>query len=421
MLRRFAVAVSLALALLLPGMASAQLVPDAVRDARASVYRVEGVVPEDGIVIGGGTAWAVTPSKLITNAHVIDAIEEFDAGGKQKDILVVDADGRSFAVIEAQSFDHIDAGILTIAGATLQPLEILPRELAVDTPIWNLGYPASADTIVGYAQQAQLSSGTIQSYNDFHYTSSRFRTTRVFRHDAESSGGSSGSPMLNGCGQVVGLLFAGAVDQDGTPLAGATRVAISSFELANYMDEEARSLKFTAASGCTFGQGGGLLWWVWLIGGGLAAGSAPLAWWFWRRGAGPRPAPSAASNSGGLARRHQGPAAADLPKDTLCLSGDGPKGPFEIQAKFRKDGSLRLGSTDDPSKGNDLVLAFHGVSRSHAQFMRVGDTDTLIVTDLGSTNGTFVGSNRVGKNQQETLVSGDTLKVGKWTLKVQIK
>ncbi len=71
------------------------------------------------------------------------------------------------------------------------------------------------------------------------------------------------------------------------------------------------------------------------------------------------------------------------------------------------DGPVTLGRLAEC----DLVLNDPNVSRRHAEFRRT--TDGVVVTDLGSTNGTRV--NGVPVREQQ-LVSGDELTVGSTTL-----
>jgi len=58
-----------------------------------------------------------------------------------------------------------------------------------------------------------------------------------------------------------------------------------------------------------------------------------------------------------------------------------------------------------------IVLADPNVSRRHAEFRRVGDA--IVVTDLGSTNGTRVNGVAV---REQNLASGDEVSVGSTTL-----
>lgn len=58
----------------------------------------------------------------------------------------------------------------------------------------------------------------------------------------------------------------------------------------------------------------------------------------------------------------------------------------------------------------DLLIADSTVSRRHATLTLEGDT--LTVEDLGSSNGTYVGSRRLAPGERAAVMSGDTLKFG---------
>ncbi len=64
--------------------------------------------------------------------------------------------------------------------------------------------------------------------------------------------------------------------------------------------------------------------------------------------------------------------------------------------------------------GNDVVVPDEQVSRKHAEIEERGGN--LIVTDLNSSNGTFVNGTRISSPQ--TLRSGDTVQIGTTVLKV---
>ncbi len=64
--------------------------------------------------------------------------------------------------------------------------------------------------------------------------------------------------------------------------------------------------------------------------------------------------------------------------------------------------------------GNDLVVPDEQVSRKHAEIEERGGV--MFVTDLGSSNGTFVNGTRISSPQ--TLRSGDTVQIGTTVLKV---
>jgi hypothetical protein len=82
--------------------------------------------------------------------------------------------------------------------------------------------------------------------------------------------------------------------------------------------------------------------------------------------------------------------------------------------------SLRLGDVGDRpfvvgrSRSADLVLGADSVSRRHAQLVRRGDE--YLLTDLGSTNGTWIGGRRVGEIE---VVPGDLLRLGDLPLRLR--
>lgn len=74
------------------------------------------------------------------------------------------------------------------------------------------------------------------------------------------------------------------------------------------------------------------------------------------------------------------------------------------------DGKLSIGR----QSANDIVVSDEQVSRRHAEIQAVANG--VLVTDLGSSNGTFVNGTRVSSPQ--TIRSGDTLQVGTTVLRL---
>jgi hypothetical protein len=93
---------------------------------------------------------------------------------------------------------------------------------------------------------------------------------------------------------------------------------------------------------------------------------------------------------------------------------EGPDG-VSFAEVVLSDGS-RVGVRADPvvigrMPECEIVLADPNVSRRHAELRRVDDT--VVVTDLGSTNGTRVNGTAV---REQTLASGDEITVGSTTM-----
>jgi len=77
---------------------------------------------------------------------------------------------------------------------------------------------------------------------------------------------------------------------------------------------------------------------------------------------------------------------------------------------------LEGGNTIGRRGGNDLVLDDPYVSGNHA-LISVGDTISL--TDLGSTNGTFVGGARLAADEPMTITPSDEIVIGKTTARIE--
>lgn len=384
--------------LALPSMLFAQQVPSAVEQTRESVFRVGFTIKDKTGLIG--TAWAVNDNTLITNAHVVNAFLEIEKAAGEKGTLIIFAeDGQKVPIIEYKALDKIDAATLKIASHNLKPLAILPGRFDESTPIWIVGFPGVSDHVVVSATET-ISAGTIHSYFDYDDPNSA-NIFRAFKHQATSGPGSSGSPILNKCGDVVGLHFAGESDDKGAGIPGASRLAISSQMLADYLSVESRSTKFETAGSCQ-ASAMKIPVWVYITGAVLLVAAGATYFVKSRSGTGnstPNPAPQ--------------------PKirNTLVLKGRRDGADFEVQAEFKGGkGSLQIGSSEDPAKGNDLVLSFPHVSRVHAKIERIGDS--LLITDVGSANGTSVKGSKIAPNEAITFSNGETVSFGDVEVKV---
>ncbi len=63
----------------------------------------------------------------------------------------------------------------------------------------------------------------------------------------------------------------------------------------------------------------------------------------------------------------------------------------------------------------------YGVSRSHATLRVDKENQRLLITDEGSTNGTFINGVKLPRNMESTLSNGDELKLGKMCFHIKIK
>ena len=72
---------------------------------------------------------------------------------------------------------------------------------------------------------------------------------------------------------------------------------------------------------------------------------------------------------------------------------------------------LRVGDSSVGREDADVTLLDKTISRLHAKII-VGDDHSVVLEDLGSTNGTQVNGERMAPNSARTLVDGDTVRFG---------
>jgi len=197
-----------ALALLAPLPALAG--PADIEAAARGVVRVV-IVEHDGsevIPISHGTGFAVTPERIVTNAHVVqEAIDDPDLA-----IGIVPSDGQSavYGRLVAVSSRNDLALVATTSTMNLPPLTVSGNPPTNSGPVTAVGYPMNVDRAQGlsitdifHAQPPVTSTGFL----------SGSRPTRDFDsllHTAPIARGNSGGPLLDECGRVIGVNSFGA-------------------------------------------------------------------------------------------------------------------------------------------------------------------------------------------------------------------
>ena len=200
------------------------------------------------------TAFAVGPNLLATNSHVTRGLEEMMGQTAYEDVVAVEA-GTGTVVPLALAINNPaftgnplaepDVGLLT-TGATLPVvLALAPPNgvtgVGVSDEVFVVGFPGDVNefvpTIPGETiPQATALPGNVTALRNFDPTVPVTETTTdIIQHDAATSPGMSGSPMLH-CGVVVGVNNAGTIKQILTPDANGNvlvdRVAAASNNFA---------------------------------------------------------------------------------------------------------------------------------------------------------------------------------------------
>ena len=177
-----------------------------------------------------GTSFAVDSTRLVTNAHVIDAVLElalqFDPSVK---FAVVQHETGTYFLIERMwkhpDFDPErflstpDLGVISVAGVlpTVVTLanDFRLRGLSVLDNVALCGFPGDVSLDVGSSRpRATCLPGTITALRPFDPNEPASpENTLLIQHDIPTSRGTSGSAIFNAMGQVVAVNNAATVDE----------------------------------------------------------------------------------------------------------------------------------------------------------------------------------------------------------------
>ena len=181
-------------------------------------------------VMGSGTGFFVSPDRILTNAHVADIQSEVWEKYKAKGFFVVinETIGMREAKIETvatrdTSF-NIDAALLEVVNYASPSFLPFAADAQVGEWIAIGGFPGKA-TDVDAAMSSLID--FIESKQEPPLPDSAIPTLRVddgilsnkyvnkasraltLQYSLETTGGNSGSPIINACGEVVGLHYSG--------------------------------------------------------------------------------------------------------------------------------------------------------------------------------------------------------------------
>ncbi len=232
----FALVAALA-ALLLAGFAAlapARAEPADVAAAARGVVRVV-VIGSDGeeiYPISHGTGFAVSPTRIVTNAHVVlqaQADETLRIG-----IVPSEGDDAEYASVIAVS-PRNDLALLAIEGdLRLPPLSIAGGGTSDSGEVSAVGYPMNVDRAQGLGNGDIFKSQPPVKSRGFLSGTRPSRQFDTILHTAPIARGNSGGPLLDGCGRVLGVNSFGA-DSDGSD--AEFYFAVSDRELLPFLRE----------------------------------------------------------------------------------------------------------------------------------------------------------------------------------------
>ncbi len=192
---------------------------------RYTVFVLAGQHRETGEFRGFCTAFAISSNILATNAHCIKTGQKKFTNLKA---LMNGAPANRYSIIRVYPHPGYqegrispDVGLLLVHGHLSQTVTIArTQELSQVTPgtvVFLYGFPGRLNK--EEAPEATFIKGDIGRVTTFDQRLGNFGQNSLLQHSAFSSSGTSGSPMFNSAGRVIGINSGGYLE-NGKPLSG---------------------------------------------------------------------------------------------------------------------------------------------------------------------------------------------------------
>lgn len=171
-----------------------------VSKSRPSVVKIRGVATACQKVLEG-TGFVIAPNRVMSNAHVVAGSET----------VTVEAEGNKYDATVVSYDPNADISILDVPDLPLQPLVFADEPAKTGTDAVVLGYPGGGDFAATPARVREIIE---LSGPDIYKTTTVNREVYTIRGPVRQ--GNSGGPMINRAGQVIGVVFGAAVDDNDT-------------------------------------------------------------------------------------------------------------------------------------------------------------------------------------------------------------
>ena len=172
-----------------------------VNSVSGSVVQISGVATSCSRQIDG-SGFVYARERVMTNAHVLAGVAE----------PVVSAEGDEYDAYPVYVDEETDVAVLAVPGLPQVPLAFSPEPAGSGDDAIIMGYPGGGGFFVG---PARVRDRTDISGPDFRNEQTVVRD--VYALYGEVRAGNSGGPLFDPEGQVLGVVFASAIDD---PLTG---------------------------------------------------------------------------------------------------------------------------------------------------------------------------------------------------------
>ena len=212
---------------------------DDISDAYGGVGRILVIVSwgEEDEYVGFGSGFAVTPTEIVTNYHVVELYAQYASSAEQAVLAVVPSHGTQPLQARLKIYDSSkDLAILEIVGGTMEPMTLYSGAPELGRRYTALGFPSNVD-LAASRDEDELFDATVTPRSPIRTGGdiSEARPVRgidAYVHDADIAGGNSGGPLVDQCGRVIGVneAVASASESD-----SASSFAISYRELSRFL------------------------------------------------------------------------------------------------------------------------------------------------------------------------------------------
>jgi S1-C subfamily serine protease len=171
-----------------------------VKSTQPSVVKIRAIAPSCQKVLEG-SGFVLSPDRVMTNAHVV-------AGA---DSVTVDASGKPFNATVVSYDPTVDIAILSVPNLPTGPLAFANAPATSGTQAIVMGYPGGGSFVATPARIRELIE---LSGPDIYRNATVNREVYTVRASVEQ--GNSGGPLIDLNGQVLGVVFGAAVDDNDT-------------------------------------------------------------------------------------------------------------------------------------------------------------------------------------------------------------
>lgn len=188
--------------------------PADISAAARGVVRVVimGTDGERVFPVSHGTGFAVTPTRIVTNAHVVSELLQDDT--LRIAIVPPDGDGADYGRVVASSTAK-DLALIEITGKLRVPALTLAGAPAGDgDEVAAVGYPMNVDRAQGLDISDLFRPQPPVKSRGFVSGARPSRDLDTVLHTAPIARGNSGGPLLDSCGRVVGVNSFGTTSDD---------------------------------------------------------------------------------------------------------------------------------------------------------------------------------------------------------------